>query len=1153
MEINLLKLLIMASKRLLYAFLVQVIAMQFIMATPSNSQNLEAVGLSISVQSKTFEEVLGIIQEKTQFNFTYNQKVGSLDNRFTFSFQESNLKEVLQHLAQLTAFEFKRVNHTIYVIPGPSSEENVVALSDQTMVSNGAVEAFIPIEGTVKDEEGEPIPGATVIIEGTTKGTVTDIDGKFTLDVGPGSIIKVSFIGYKSQSITVGNQTVYEITLLGDQAALEEVVVVGYGTQKKEDVTGAVSSVNQEAIKNLPVSSLDQKMVGQVAGVQIQQVSGAPGAGTSVKIRGSGSLGAGNEPLYVIDGMPYSSGMNQTLNPLMFIDPNNIESITILKDASSTAIYGSRGANGVIMITTKKGELEQTNINFSSMVGVQQVPQKGRPQLLDQREFAEFQRDRIAIGVRQTEGREPTLADYPEEYRDLEALSGKGTDWYDLVLQTAKIQDHNFSMQKGTKDSKINFSLGYFKQEGVLKHTGIERFSSNLGIESNVTNKLKIGATIQPTFIKQDRASTNLNRNDILGVSIWANPISTPYDENGNIKPYVVAPQSRFHSAWSFVNPLFALQEIKMQQNTFQNLGMAFAELEILPNLRFRSSLNTIFEVSKYEQYIPSTIGASNRPPTAGTGSSSNSRRNSFDWLIENTLNYDLNKGDHRINALLGYTTQKYTSNNISLGASPFPNDLITTINAAQSITNWGEAINEWSMISYLGRVNYAFRDKYLLTATFRSDGSSRFGDKNRFAMFPSLAAAWRVSEEDFFQNVSWMDEFKIRASYGKSGNNNIGNYAHLASISAGSYVFGNNQVTASSVGLSNPFLTWEESNQIDLGLDFQFLDSRLSLLVDLYRRESNNMLLNDVIPTITGFNSQTINQGNVRNMGLEVALGGSPFVGAFNWDINANIAFNRNKVISLNDNTVRILAGNNDGNPTHVSVVGKPIGQFYGFVLEGVYTPEDMENPDIVKTPQVYEGNVKYKDVNGDGLINDVLDYTIIGNPHPDFIFGFTNNFAYKNIDLGLIINGQSGGQVMNGLRQTTDNLQGFFNVDEDWVNRWRSTENPGDGIHSGIPQVRPSWGHRVSTLWVEDASYLRISNLTIGYTLPSKLMERLKVIKGSRIYMTVQNLAMFTHYKGANPEGQAANQNNTLVPGFDMTSYPLSRTTSIGINLSF
>jgi len=320
------------------------------------------------------------------------------------------------------------------------------------------------------------------------------------------------------------------------------------------------------------------------------------------------------------------------------------------------------------------------------LVGVQQVPQKGRPNLLNQREFAQFQRDRIDIGVRQTENREPTLDDYPEEYRNLDALSGKGTDWYDLIFQSASIQDHNFSMQKGTKDSRINFSLGYFKQEGVLKSTGIERFSSNLGIETNVSDKIKVGASIQPTFIKQDRANTNLNRGDVLGVSIWANPISTPYDEDGNLKPYIVAPQSRFHSAWSFANPLFVLQESKRQQNTFQNLGIAYAELEILPNLRFRSSLNTIFEVSKFEQFIPSTVGDSNRPPTPGTGFSSNNRSNSFDWLIENTLNYDLTKGEHRINALLGYTTQKFTSNSISLVADPFPNDLIRTINAAQAI-----------------------------------------------------------------------------------------------------------------------------------------------------------------------------------------------------------------------------------------------------------------------------------------------------------------------------------------------------------------------------------------------------------------------------------------------------------------------------------
>jgi len=1139
---------VLYSKQTLKYFLLQLLVMQVIIAAPGSSQSMEDYQVNVQARNQKLVAVLAELERQTDFVFAYNQEVAKDRTRITLALS-SDLKTVLKRITEQVNYDFKRVNENIYVVKSEVAPS--FRLTDTN--TNPEHSLLIEIQGTVTDASGEPIPGATIIVIGTNSGTVTDIDGNFSVDANEGDQIRISFIGYKSQTFTIGSQSTLEIILEEDQSSLEEIVVVGYGTQKKEDVTGSVATVNQEAIKNLPVSSLDQKIVGQVAGVQIQQVSGAPGAGTSVKIRGSGSLGAGNEPLYVIDGMPYSSGMNQTLNPLMFIDPNTIESITILKDASSTAIYGSRGANGVIMITTKKGEFEQTQVSFSSMVGVQQVPQKGRPNLLNKREFAQFQRDRIDIGVRQTEDREPTLDDYPVEYRDLDALSGKGTDWYDLVLQTATIQDHNFNIQKGTKDSRINFSMGYFKQEGVLKHTGIERFSSNLAIETNVSDKIKIGASIIPTFIKQDRANTNLNRGDVLGVSIWANPISTPYDGDGNLKPYIVAPQSRFHSAWSFANPLFILQETKRQQNTFQNLGLAFAELEILPNLRFRSSLNTIFEVSKFEQFIPSTVGSANRPPVPGTGASSNSRSNSFDWLIENTLNYDLTRGNHKINALLGYTSQKFTSNSISLGAGPFPNDLIRTVNAAQNIDTWGESVNEWSMVSYLGRINYSWRDKYLVTATFRTDGSSRFGPQNRFALFPSLAAAWRISEEDFFDDLSWIDEFKIRASYGKSGNNNIGNYAHLASISAGSYIFGNNQVTASSVGLPNPFLTWEESNQIDLGLDFQFLDNRLSFLVDFYRRESNNMLLNDVIPAITGFNSQTINQGNVRNTGLELALGGSVVSGRFNWDINANIAFNRNKIIALNDNTVRILAGNNDGNPTHISVVGQPIGQFYGFILEGVYTPEDMDDPSIIKTPQVYEGNVKYRDVNGDGLINDVLDYTIIGNPHPDFIFGLTNNFSYKSFDLGIILNGQSGGQVMNGLRQTTDNLQGFFNVDRDWENRWRSRENPGDGIHSGIPQVRPSWGHRVSTLWVEDASYLRIANMTVGFTLPENVIRNLRILKGSRIYMTVQNLAMFTSYKGANPEGQAANQNNTLVPGFDMTSYPLSRTMSLGINLSF
>ena len=1059
---------------------------------------------------------------------------------------------------------YKKVSDTYFLIMpnkhnpdrnrNRSAENEEIQTSSSKRDTNGSTIADVTVQGKVTSPKGDPLPGVTVVLKGTSIGTSTDANGGFSLQVPDANgILVFSFIGTISKEVQFSGAGTVNVILEEDTKALEEVVVVGYGTLRSQDVTGAVTTLDQEVIKNLPVSTIDQKMVGQVAGVQIQQLSGAPGAGTSVKIRGSGSLGAGNEPLYVVDGMPYSAGLNQNMNPLVFINPNDIESVTVLKDASSTAIYGSRGANGVIMITTKKGNYEQTQVNVSSMRGIQQVPQRGRPEMLNKREFAELQRDRIDILVRRQEKREPTLDDYPVEYRNLEELTGNGTDWYDLVLREASVQDHNISVMKGTKDSRLNFSLGYFKQDGTVRYTGVERFSSKLGMESNIGKVVQVGASLQPTYIEQTRTNTNANREDILGVANWANPFMSPYDERGQLIPYIRSPQSKYHSAWSFANPLFVLRETTQSQQNFQNLGSAFVEFNITPDLTARSSLNTIWSTSKYFQYVPSTIGGSNRPPTPGTGRSVNARGESFDWLIENTLTYDKTIEDHRFNALLGYTTQKNRASSINLNADPYANDLIQTINAAQGINAWGQDVDEWSMISYLGRINYGYKDRYLLTGTFRSDGSSRFGMNNRYALFPSVAAAWRISEEEFFRNSKVIYNMKLRASYGKSGNNNIGNYAHLASIGAGSYIFGSTQVTASAIGLPNPYLTWEESNQIDAGVDLELFNNRLSLVIDYYHRKSMNMLLNNVIPAITGFNAQTINQGNVRNTGVEIALGATPVAGDFNWDINANIAFNRNKILSLNDNGDRIYAGNEAGNPTHVSVVGKPIGQFFGYIFEGLYTAEDLNDPSVPKFPTVYEGAARYKDINEDGQITDFLDYTIIGNPHPDFIFGVTNSFSYKRFSLGVIVNGQYGGQVMNGLRSTIDNLQGFFNVSKEWANRWRSPEQTGDGKHYGVPILFPSTGHRVSNLWVEDATYLRIANITLGYSLPQGWMESTGFINDCRLHLTIQNLALFTRYGGANPEAQAVNRSNTLVPGYDMTSYPLSRTASIGINVSF
>ena len=891
------------------------------------------------------------------------------------------------------------------------------------------------IKGKVSDDKGDIIPGVSILVKGSNKGNTSDNNGFYSIAVPENKTTLVfSFVGYISQEVLIGNRTTIDVVLKSDDKILSELVVVGYGTQKSKDLTGSVAIINQSIIKELPVASVDQKMIGQVAGVQIQQPSGAPGGGTSIRIRGSGSLGAGNEPLYVIDGLPYTSTLNRDFNPLSLINPNDIESISILKDASSTAIYGSRGANGVIIITTKKGKFNNLQVNVSSMVGVQQVPLKGRPQLMNQQEFVDLQKNKIDIAVRRAENRATTIADYPLEYQNPAQLVGDGTDWYDLLLRDASIQDHNVSIQKGTQDSRMTFSMGYFKQDGVLKYTGLERISANMSIESNLKKNVVFGANLQPTLINQNRTNTNSSREDVIGVANWANPTVNPFDAQSNLIPYLRSPASKYHAAWSFANPLFVLKETSQLQQQFQNLGSTFLEWEIIPNLKAKTSLSTIWATSKFNQFTPSTVGSSNIPPVAGTGRSSNSRSDNFNWLIENTLTYNKTIGKHYLNALLGYTTQKNIQNSINFNANPYSNDLIETINAAQAISTWGESRDGWSILSYLGRVNYSFNEKYLFTATFRSDGSSRFGANNRYATFPSVAGAWRISDEDFLKNNKFISNLKLRASYGISGNNNIGNYSHLASINPGAYIFGATQVSASFVGIANPNLTWEESKQFDTGLDAEFLNGKLALNVDFYNRESKNMLLNDVIPAITGFNSQIVNKGTVRNRGLEISIGGTPISGKFNWDINFNIAFNRNKVLSINDNGDRILSGNNDNNPTHVTVVGKPIGQFFGFILEGVYTQADLENPNLLKTTQVYEGNTKYKDVNGDGIISDFLDYTMIGNPHPDFIFGFSNNFSFKNFSLGLIMNGQSGGQVMNGLRQTTDNLQGFFNVSDQW-----------------------------------------------------------------------------------------------------------------------
>ena len=1051
--------------------------------------------------------------------------------------------------------KMRSVQLTVIVLLISISQLFAVA-SSSGLSANVSLQQERKITGKVIDRSGASLPGVSVVATGTTTGTITDADGKFSLLIpSNATMLSFSFVGMATQQVPVGNKTVFNVRLEENEIGIGEVVAIGYGTTKKSDLTGSVSVINAEKLKELPVSGVDQKIKGQLPGVRIQQVSGTPGGGTSVQIRGTGSLGAGNEPLYVVDGMPYSTGSNQGLNPLIQINPNDVESITVLKDASSTAIYGSRGANGVIIITTRKGSYNKTEVNYSSMTGIATLPQKGRPQMMNAREFAELQKEVIDVRVRTTEKREPTVNDYPVQILNPEKLTG-GTDWYGMMFQKAMVQDHNISIEKGGQDSRQILSLGYYNQEGVMKYTGIERYNVKLTMDSKLGKKVMVGASLNPSFINQNRTTgTDNGRNDYISTSLWLDPISKAYDDNGNLIPFIYSWANKYAATFYGPNPLYALKETIAKYKEFSNLGSGFIQWEIIPGLKARSELSTIWQSNEYSQFISSSVGGTNKVPVDGNSSAIKNTGTSFNWLLENTINYEKQSGnDHHISATAGYTVQESRDKGVNINGYPFANDLIRTINAAQAISAWGESFNEWSMISYLGRVNYAFKDKYLLTGTFRADGSSRFGKNHRYAYFPSAACAWRISEEEFLKKSKIISTAKLRVSYGKSGNNNIGNYRALGSVNSGSYVINDALVNASYVGISNPELTWEESAQTDVGIDLGFFKERLRLNLDYYNRKSVNMLLDNLIPTITGFNQQTVNKGNVRNRGFEIAISGAPVSTDFIWKINLNLAFNRNKIISMNDNNDRILSGNNFGFPTHISTVGKPIAQFFGFIVDGILTAEDIANPAVAKwNVNSYEGDYRYRDINGDGVINDIDDYAIIGNPHPDVIYGFSNTFDYKNFSLSINLDGQLGGNVVDGTHTETDFMWGRTNVRKEWLNRWKSPSEPGDGKHNGVQAYSVGYNWKMTNLWIEDASFLRISNITLAYTLPEGFVKRSGFINNCRVYTNIQNLATFTAYRGANPEAHFNKFDNTLTPGWDNSTYPLARTVSFGINVTF
>ncbi|WP_460515903.1 SusC/RagA family TonB-linked outer membrane protein [Cyclobacterium sediminis] len=999
------------------------------------------------------------------------------------------------------------------------------------------------VTGVVRSEgDNETIPGVSVLVKGTTRGTVTDLDGKFQVEAAAGEILSVSYIGYATQEITIqGGQTQYDITLASSMSDLTEVVVVGYGSQLKKEITGAVQTIDGDDLMDIPATEIAQKLQGQLAGVQINQTTGKPGQGMNVRIRGQLSVSAGSDPLYVVDGFPITGNIS-TLNP------DEIQDITILKDAASTSLYGSRAANGVVLITTKRGKAGQSSVSLNVYRGLQNVPHYNRLEMMDAVEFAQFKKEYYEDAGRPV----PDMFQNPSEYE------GQTQDWYDALLQTAPISNYNLTINSNTEKMRTSVVAGYFDQEGVVLNTDYERFSLRINSDYTASEKVSMGFNIAPQYVRDNTPRTDGSRGTgILFNALHAWPNMPIYDEDGELTYYNRFP-SETGNIFAYPNYVRSALEITNETKQTNLLSNAYIQYEPIEGLVVKSTINAEIRNSKYFYFNPSTATPGINIAIPAVASSIRDHYNNFSWLNENTVTYNKSINDHNFQLLGGFTNQKFRRERTRVAANTYADDRLPTIQGAINISRGGTLsdVQEWSLTSFLSRLTYNFKGKYLMTAAIRADGSSRFGSENRWGVFPSVSAGWVLSDEGFLNTSDKVSFAKIRGSFGVTGNNNIGNYTQYALVSnTVNSVFDNTVVPGAAItSLSNPYLGWETTRQFDIGLDLGLFDDRVTFIYDFYSKNTTNLLYNVQIPQEAGFGSFTDNIGEIKFWGHEFSITSRNTQGRLVWTTNANISFNRNEVIALADGIDRVYGY------AHITQVGQPFGQFYGLNKLGNY----MNQEDLDNSPQVpgrsTVGSIKLEDVNGDGIISiggDNDDRTIIGNPFPDFTYGITNNFKYGKWDLNIIASGSQGHQLYMRHLYSTANLDGVFNMVAKATDRFRSPEDPGEGIFGttvgggNVTGIERDWAN---SNFVWDASFFTIKNITLGYDI-GKIAN---VVKAARLYASVQNVYIFTPYWGG-PNPEVSQQNNgsgdggNLSPGVDLTGYPVPRTFTIGANITF
>jgi TonB-linked SusC/RagA family outer membrane protein len=1122
-----------------------------LLAHDGHSQSLSQVVVTLDQRNSRLTDVLTAIEKQTKFEFSYTDEIRSIAP-LTIQVQKKPLSDVLKELEQKAGVSFRQFDQTIAVSKKAPPQKEMPAR---------------PLRGKVTDQQtGEPLPGVSILIKGTSTGTTTDAQGEFTLTVDDNAILVFSFVGYDAQEIPAGAQAFITVGLAQNSSTLDEVMVIGYGEQSKTRVTGAVSQVRSEALNAYSGSSFAQQLAGRAAGVVINDASGQPGSDPQIVIRGIGSLTAGRYPLVVVDGFPLSEGSS-----LNSVAPQDIETIDILKDPASAGIYGSRAANGVIMITTKKTKTEKMQVNVDMYTGFQE--RADRVKFVNAHDAAVFfteARDwgyvskdptrrsidddratRIAKGASLRELRLNYLQPYLDGQPGL-----TDTDWFDELFHKGRISNYSVSFSGKSAKTSYFVSANYFDQQGLVIENGVKRYSGTIKLDSRLSDKVDFGVAVTPSYNTRQYFENGADwvKDPIGGLQIMY-PFFSPYNDDGSLAISTQIKANTPEDGALGENVIALMRKVINKRDAYRTFGNSFLSYEIVKGLKWKT-LAGADVVSNYNDYYnPSDLGAY-RTAAPKPAVAIEDKEFNVNYLVENTLNYSATLGQHHVDVLAGYTFQKENGSLTTTTGSGIPDDNLPNIGGASAF-NVVASRYTWTQVSYLARLQYAFKNTYLFTATIRRDGSSRFGDNRKWGNFPSVTAGWIVSNESFFPKSQLLTFAKVRATWGQAGNNQIGSYSSRSQVKSSNYVFGSTLgpgFAATTVG--NPNLSWETKTSVNFGIDLGLLE-KFTIGVDYYSSDTRDLLLNVPVPEQSGYSSSIQNIGKVRNQGLELELAGADLnVGAFKFGFSGNLATNRNEVLALAPGQQQILTGTDNNFRTRV---GGPVAELYGYHVTGVYkTQEQIDNtPHLSGT---LPGDYIVEDMTGDGKIG-TDDRKGFGTYNPELTYGFAANVGYKNFDLSFAFAGVEGRMIYDRALASFDEAGEGFSVPSQYYfnNRYHPVDNPNGTL------AQPNLGNfsnnrkttRASNVFYKNADYLRLRNVQLSYRLPAAWISRVK-LSAAKLYVTANNLFTITEYRGYNPDSTPvdvaiSNTNNVLTNGQANTSYPVARSYTIGINVSF